>query len=69
MSREEAIAKLISVRHHCFVRGVLGQHADSAFRQAFRTVNRLYVEVRDNTALEDQSGVGKVGATRRRRAA
>lgn len=48
MTRDDVIAKLISVRHHCFVRGVLG-HGDSriggddAFRQAFRTVNRAYV--------------------------
>jgi hypothetical protein len=32
MSREEAITKLISVRHNCFVRGVLGRNPDPDFR-------------------------------------
>jgi hypothetical protein len=57
MTRSEALEKLISVRHYCFVRGVLGnrkkghdEHAEDDFRQAFRTVNRLYVELRDNIA-------------------
>jgi hypothetical protein len=76
MSREEVIAKLISVRHHCFVRGVLGNRsfyrktdeppADD-FRQAFRTLNRLYVEVRDR--LDGHSDATKSRAARRRRAA
>lgn len=60
MSRE-AIAKLSSVRHHCFVRGVVGsrskkreedQPPEEDFRQAFRTVNRLYIRLRDNIEPE-----------------
>lgn len=47
MTRIEALAKLISVRHHCFERGVKGRHPDGDFRMAFRDVNRLYVELRD----------------------
>lgn len=47
MSRDEAIAKLISVRHHCFMLGVLGRSPLDDFRHAFRTINRLYVELRD----------------------
>jgi hypothetical protein len=48
--------KLISVRHYCFLRGVLGNrsfdrkrdvHPEDDFRQAFREVNRLYVNLRD----------------------
>jgi hypothetical protein len=57
MNRDEVLAKLISVRHYCFVRGVLGnrkkgynQSPEDDFRQAFRTVNRLYVELRENIA-------------------
>ncbi len=71
MTCDEAIAKLISVRRHCFVRGVLGNrkkgHNESPeddFRQAFRTANRLYVELRDNIAPRS-THMG----TRRRRAA
>lgn len=45
MDRQEALEKLISVRHHCFVRGVLRDEGD--FRMAFRDVNRLYVQLRD----------------------
>jgi hypothetical protein len=66
MTRDEALAKLISVRHCCFVRGILGQAPDSDFRQALRTINRLYVEVRDR--LEVQSDIRKAGARRRRSA-
>jgi len=47
MTREQALAKLISARHHCFKRGVLGRHPLDDFRQAFRTLNRLYVDLRD----------------------
>ena len=47
MTRDEALAKLISIRHHCFVRGVLGRSAQDDFRQAFRTLNRFYVCLRD----------------------
>jgi hypothetical protein len=52
MTREEALEKLISVRHHCFVRGVAGRSPSKDFRLAFRTLNRLYVELRDNIAPE-----------------
>jgi hypothetical protein len=57
MTRLEAFAKLISVRHYCFVRGVMGsrsnkreedQPPEEDFRQAFRTLNRLYNRLRDN---------------------
>jgi len=53
MTRAEAIDKLISVRHYCFVHGVLGKRSgdrakdvppDDDFRWAFRTLNRLYVD-------------------------
>ena len=47
MTRDEALAKLISIRHHCFVRGVLGRSAQDDFRQAFRTLNRVYVCMRE----------------------
>lgn len=48
MSHDEVLAKLISVRHHCFSSGILGRSKDADFRQAFLTVNRLYVCLRDN---------------------
>ena len=47
VTREEALAKLISIRHHCFIRGALGRSAQDDFRQAFRTLNRVYVCMRD----------------------
>jgi hypothetical protein len=59
MSREEALAKLISVRHYCFLRGVLGKRSgdrkldrppEDDFRAAFREVNRLYVQLGDGKA-------------------
>ena len=44
----EAREKLISVRHYCFVAGILNRGPFwESYRQAFRTVNRLYVELRD----------------------
>jgi hypothetical protein len=52
ITAKEAADKLISARHYCFARGVLRGTADSQagrdedFRQAFRTLNRLYVEVK-----------------------
>lgn len=55
-----------SIRHHCFVRGVIGRHPDPDFRQAFRTMNRLYVEG-EQDALKGPRSVGKPPATRRRR--
>ena len=51
MSNGEALAKLISVRHHCFVRGVLGR--EDCYRSAFRTLNRLYVELKGQTLRQD----------------
>jgi hypothetical protein len=70
MTRAEAIAKLISVRHYCFVRGVLRRFGGGDdFRQAFRTVIRLYVELRDNIAPEGLRSAGRRGATRRKAAA
>ncbi|MGD0957218.1 MAG: hypothetical protein ABR953_10375 [Candidatus Acidiferrales bacterium] len=69
MTRDKAIAKLVSVRHYCFVRGVLGKHPDSDFRQAFRTLNRLYVEARYDIALKRRFGVGRATQARRRAAA
>ena len=54
---EQARDKLISVRHYCFVRGVLRSTPDSQpgrdedFRQAFRTLNRLYVELKRASEL------------------
>jgi len=43
---KEALALLIHVRHHCFVNSEL--EGDSDFRMAFRKLNRLYVQLRDN---------------------
>ena len=73
-TREKALAKLISVRHCCFVRGVIGKGAnrvggDDDFRQAFRTVNRLYGEVQREIALQAKCDTQKPPATRRGRAA
>jgi hypothetical protein len=72
MTRDDTIARLISVRHHCFVRGVLGNRKKGYnewpgddFLQAFRTVNRLYIELRDNIARRSTH----MGAQRRRAAA
>jgi hypothetical protein len=64
MNHEGAIAKLISARRHCFGLGVLGRSPDSDFRQAFRTLNRLYVEVRLDIALEGHSGISKPSQAR-----
>ena len=74
MTRDDALAKLISVRHHCFKRGVIGNDADRVggdddFRQAFRTVKRLYVEVQREIAPQAKRDTQKRPATRRRRAA
>lgn len=75
MTRDEALAKVISVRHHCFARGILGRGADrdsggdEDFRQAFRTVNRAYVEVRYGIASNALRDTQKRPATRRREAA
>lgn len=75
MSREDAIAKLLSVRHYCFVRGVLGRGGartggDDADRYAFRIVNRLYVEVLHgdirNGSLKSRGVTHKARATRGR---
>lgn len=50
MTRSEALEKLISVRHHCFVRGMLQKNPDAGFALAFRDLNRLYVNLRDERA-------------------
>lgn len=48
MTSDDVLAKLISVRHHCFTLGVLGRGPFwQSYRWGFRTVNRLYVESRD----------------------
>jgi hypothetical protein len=69
----DALAKPCSSRHYCFVRGVLGKGADRRggdddFRQAFRTLNRLYVEAKRD-ALKGQRDARRQATTRRRRAA
>ena len=46
MTRQAAAEKLISIRHHCFVRGILARHPEGDFLAAFRELNRLYVEIR-----------------------
>lgn len=51
MSREDVLGKLISIRHHCYQRGIIGRGGkraggDEDFRHAFRVVNRLYIEVK-----------------------
>jgi hypothetical protein len=57
--------KLISVRHYCFVAGILnrGPFCES-YRQAFRTVNRLYVELR-NAREGQKPHTGKPAAQRK----
>lgn len=74
MSRGDAIAKLISARHHCFARGILGREGgrvggDDDFRQAFRTVNRLYVLAQRKTTPNAFRGEQNPPATRIERAA
>lgn len=73
MSRD-VLAKLISIRHHCFMRGVLGRDADRIggdddFRQAFRTLNRLYVEVRNGSASKGHRDAQKRRVLQHRMAA
>jgi len=46
ISDRDAVDRLISVRHHCFLKGVVGRSPDGDFRMAFRDLNRLYVEVK-----------------------
>ena len=55
MNHDEALDLLIGARHHCFVRGVLGNRSfdrqldkkpEDDFRAAFRELNRLYVDLR-----------------------
>lgn len=46
MTRQETLRKLISIRHHCFLQGV--KQGEAGFRDAFVTVNGIYVEMRDN---------------------
>lgn len=69
MNRDEALAMLIGARHHCFVRGVLGNRSfdreldkkpEDDFRSAFRELNRLYVELRlrpESTYIRPKSRV------------
>ena len=52
----DALTKLMSIRHYCFLRGVVGNRkkghdepAEDDFRQAFRTLNRLYVAQKRGT--------------------
>lgn len=72
MSREDAITKLISIRHYCFRRGVLGHSGgrtggDDDFRAAFRVVNRLCVEVKhDRPGVKPPSRGRRSDAVRRR---
>lgn len=46
MTRDEALATLLSARSYCFHQGVAGRHPDGDFRAAFRDLNRLYVELK-----------------------
>lgn len=39
--------KVIRIRSFCFRAGVLGRDAEGSFRQAFRTLNTVYVRMRD----------------------
>lgn len=68
MTEAEAKAKLISIRSFCFVRGVLSRSPDSDFLQAFRLMNKLYVDERRG-AFKGQRSIRKPPAMRRRRAA
>jgi len=47
MSIDDGKRLLIGARHYCFVRGVLGR--EDGFRQALRTLNRLYVELSEES--------------------
>ena len=56
LSPSMALEKLMSVRHYCFLRGIVGNrrkdspnqyHPEDDFKLAFRTLNRLYVQIRD----------------------
>jgi hypothetical protein len=67
-SMNDAQAKLCSVRHYCFVRGVIGKNPDADFLQAFRTINRLYVDAR-SMALNAGRIASKRLSRRRGRAA
>jgi hypothetical protein len=60
ITAREALDKLISARHYCFVRGIVGRKPDGDFRMAFRDLNRLYVE------LKRQSERGKRPVTQRK---
>ena len=60
MTREQALEKLISVRHHCFV-----NRDDSGYLMAFRDLNRLYVDLRDSEWLENRSRMPFQGHTGR----
>jgi hypothetical protein len=72
MTRGDVLTKLISIRHHCFLHGVLGtrsfdrktdEPAQDDFRHAFRTLNRLYADLRDHP--EGHSDATKSPAVRR----
>ena len=48
MTRDETLSKLISVRHYCYVEALKGHfQGGDGWREAFRTMNRLYVALRD----------------------
>ncbi len=66
MNRAEAIEKLISVRHHCFLRGVLD--CQDGFNAAFRDLNRLYVALKCQIAPPAASSRARKGRGRHHRA-
>ena len=62
----DALTQLMSVRHYCFHRGVLGNQKkghneapEQDFREAFRTLNRLYVQMRDKTEPKPIKGANR----------
>lgn len=52
MNRNEALSKLISVRHYCYAQ-LRERHFSSrdGYQAAFRTLNSLYVALRDSRPI------------------
>lgn len=57
LSKDDGKRVLVGARHYCFVRGVLGR--EDAFRQALRTLNRLYVELSEESECDTRKPGGR----------
>jgi hypothetical protein len=56
MTRNEALDKLISARHFCFMKWREFELSDDGgFMAAFRTLNKFYVALRDEKEKVDES--------------